>query len=84
VWFYAGANGWWKFDGASNAEIDAAFLSGKPEVEFRANGTTYSINFSSGYQHQKDNPQKRRLVRRCRPSEIAVVGVAGERRRLAV
>ncbi|BET03181.1 RING finger protein [Nesidiocoris tenuis] len=77
-WFYEGRHGWWEYDPRANADLEAAFLAGESKAELLIAGCLYLIDLHGMMQYNKNDPGKRRTVKRDRVG-VACKGVAGIR-----
>ncbi|XP_059053997.1 E3 ubiquitin-protein ligase RNF146-A isoform X2 [Achroia grisella] len=75
-WYYEGRNGWWKYDERSNIELEAAFNNGEMECTLLIAGALYNIDFQNMIQIRRNDPTRRRLVRRDQ-STLQAKGIAG-------
>lgn len=76
-WFYEGRKGWWKFEKRNNDELEELFQSGQKMGEMLICGNLYVIDLYLMIQSQKDNPIKKRRIKRDGDNNTACVGVAG-------
>lgn len=63
-WFYEGKNGWWAYDERSNAELEKSFAEGKEKMELLIAGHLYVIDFAQNFQFRRNEPKKRRQIKR--------------------
>lgn len=75
-WFYKGQNGWWQYDDRTSMEIEASYEKGDQECEVTIAGFLYTIDFQKSIQFRKDNPHRRRHIKRDLVT-ITKKGVAG-------
>ncbi|XP_028165640.1 E3 ubiquitin-protein ligase rnf146 isoform X1 [Ostrinia furnacalis] len=75
-WYYEGRNGWWKYDERSNNELESAFSAGDTNCALLLAGAVYTIDFQSMIQFRRNDPTRRRRVRRDTPT-LPAKGVAG-------
>ncbi|KAL0871936.1 hypothetical protein ABMA27_004383 [Loxostege sticticalis] len=75
-WYYEGRNGWWKYDERSNAELESAFNAGDADCALLLAGAVYTIDFQNMIQFRRNDPTRRRRVRRDTPT-LPAKGVAG-------
>ena len=83
-WYYAGTNGWWKYDESSTATIESAYSAyrngnGNSKIMLAIAGNGYCIDFSTMHQYRVDNPSLRRKIIRDSPNLENCKGVAGIR-----
>jgi len=63
-WFYEGRDGWWAYDERSNAELERSFEEQKEKIELLIAGHLYVIDFGQMHQHRRNEPRKRRQIKR--------------------
>ena len=94
-WFYEGRNGWWEYEERLVGEIEEAFQQSKNELnlddgtlinnslsEFLIAGYMYVIDFNLMVQFRKDNPNRKRRIKRDQKENIHnYKGVAGLRKK---
>ena len=94
-WFYEGRNGWWEYEERLVGEIEEAFRQSKNEhnlddgtltnnslSEFLIAGYMYVIDFNLMVQFRKDNPNRKRRIKRDQKDNIHnYKGVAGLRKK---
>ena len=94
-WFYEGRNGWWEYEERLVGEIEEAFQQSKNELnlddgtltnnslsEFLIAGYMYVIDFNLMVQFRKDNPSRKRRIKRDQKDNIHnYKGVAGLRKK---
>jgi len=77
-WFYQGRNGWWQYDHRTSMEIEKYHKDGCVRCELLIAGFLYIIDFEHMFQYRRNDPSRRRKVKR----DIATgpkKGVAGLR-----
>ena len=93
-WMYEGRNGWWEYEERLVGEIEEAFRQSKNEhnlddgtltnnslSEFLIAGYMYVIDFNLMVQFRKDNPNRKRRIKRDQKDNIHTYkGVAGLRK----
>ena len=76
-WFYqARSGGWWKFERRHSEDIEEAFLTGTRSFDTLICGKLYTIDLVNLVQFAKDNPMRRRTIKRD-AAMAQSVGVAG-------
>ncbi len=79
-WFYQGRNGWWKYDERTAEELESHFKKGEQHCELLIAGFLYCIDFEGMFQCRRNEPQRRRTIRRDLASNVSdKKGVAGLR-----
>ena len=83
-WYYAGTNGWWKYEESSSDAIENAYLAyrngeGPSKIMLPIAGNKYCIDFQNMHQCRVDNPKLRRKIIRDTPHLDNCKGVAGKR-----
>jgi len=63
-WFYQGKNGWWKFEARCSQELEDCQNEGVQRHETMICGNLYVIDFVSMVQYRKDQPQRKRAIKR--------------------
>ncbi|XP_022173218.1 E3 ubiquitin-protein ligase rnf146-like isoform X2 [Myzus persicae] len=76
-WFYEGKNGWWQYDKRTSDEIEQHYKLNVLKFDVLICGTMYTIDLNRNVQYNRDNPSRRRKVKRENANNIAVKGVAG-------
>uniref|UniRef100_T1JPD1 E3 ubiquitin-protein ligase n=1 Tax=Strigamia maritima TaxID=126957 RepID=T1JPD1_STRMM len=77
-WFYEGRNGWWQYDERTSTELETAFKKETRNCELLIAGFLYTIDFESMVQYRRNEPSRRRRIKRDFAS-IPKKGVAGLR-----
>lgn len=79
-WFYEGRNGWWLYDERTAQELEQFYKRGDRSCELLIAGFLYSIDFDNMLQCRRNEPQRRRQIKRDLPVNVAnKKGVAGIR-----
>ena len=90
-WFYEGRNGWWEYDKRTAEDLETAFQksqipdenpddSERETCELLIAGFLYTIDFEDMVQHRRNEPHKRRRIKRDVLSNVEnYKGVAGLR-----
>lgn len=68
--------GWWQYDERTNHDLETAYSSGRRIYEVLVAGFLYIIDFDRMIQHRKNDPNRRRRIKRDLAS-IPKKGVAG-------
>ncbi|XP_050533123.1 E3 ubiquitin-protein ligase rnf146-like [Daktulosphaira vitifoliae] len=76
-WFYEGKNGWWLYEKRTSEEIEENFKLNNMKFDLLICGTMYTIDLDRNIQFNKENPVRRRKIKRENAENIAVKGVAG-------
>lgn len=69
--------GWWKYDSRSSAELEEAQRSGLASAELTLCGTLYTVSLVDMVQFNKDNPSRKRQIKREHVAISRAKGVAG-------
>lgn len=70
--------GWWEYDSRTSAEIENAFSRNSNMFDVLICGTLYTIDFKDMVQYQKENPIRKRYIRRTKCGALVEKkGVAG-------
>ncbi|GAB6029856.1 hypothetical protein CHUAL_005565 [Chamberlinius hualienensis] len=77
-WYYEGHQGWWQYDVRTSAELEAAFKRHEKKCDVLVAGFIYTIDFDAMIQYRRDDPSKRRRIKRDLIT-IAKKGIAGIR-----
>lgn len=85
AWFYEGRNGWWRYDDRTLLALEDAFAKDpdSPCFEIMISGYVYVVDFRRMVQFRKDEPSRRRRVKRetidehIDPLQSVVKGIAG-------
>lgn len=93
-WFYAGRNGWWKYEERAAAELEEAYrrtidtdgeqaetvIDGSNKCELLIAGFLYVIDFENMMQYRRNEPNRQRKIKREKLQSVAdCKGVAGLR-----
>lgn len=79
-WFYEGRNGWWEYDFRTGQELEHFFKEGESTCEMLIAGFLYTIDFTNMLQYRRNEPNRRRRIKRDLLSNIQNwKGVAGLR-----
>ena len=93
-WFYEGRKGWWEYEERTVTELEEAYQLAKNDTngldnggksdhsmsQFLIAGHLYIIDFKQMIKFRKDDPSRKRKIRRDRKDEISdCKGVAGLR-----
>lgn len=78
VWYYEGRNGWWAYDEKTSPEVEKAFKSGQRSCTLLIAGFLYVIDFENMFQMRKNEPGRRRRIKRDK-RDVERKGVAGIR-----
>ncbi|CDW55656.1 RING finger protein 146 [Trichuris trichiura] len=76
AWFYEGRDGWWRYDAASNCQLEDAYTKGLQSLELLIAGQIYIISLVDMEQYPRHEPAKKRRVKRDLVSS-ASKGIAG-------
>ncbi|XP_014673074.1 PREDICTED: E3 ubiquitin-protein ligase rnf146-like [Priapulus caudatus] len=79
TWYYEGRGGWWQYDERTCAEIESAYLATRRRIELLIAGFLYVVDFDSMVQTRRNDPHRRRRVKRDRVGIPDRKGVAGIR-----
>ena len=79
-WFYEGRNGWWQYDERTSAEIEAFYVDDKRTCDLLIAGFLYTVNFEQMVQYRRNDPIRRRRIRRDLVSSVPRKGIAGIRK----
>ena len=63
-WFYEGRNGWWVYDERTSQEVEMHYKSGDKRCELLIAGFLYIIDFEHMLQYRRNDPSRRRRVKR--------------------
>ena len=79
-WFYQGRNGWWEYDERTAQELEHHHKKGDKSCELLIAGFLYSIDFENMLQCRRNEPQRRRQIKRDLITNVAdKKGIAGIR-----
>ncbi|XP_025207800.1 E3 ubiquitin-protein ligase rnf146-like [Melanaphis sacchari] len=76
-WFYEGRNGWWQYDKRTSEEIEHRYKLNVTKFDVLICGIMYTIDLNRNMQYNRENPSRRRKVKRENANNIAVKGIAG-------
>eukprot|EP00092_Neocalanus_flemingeri_P018433 GFUD01019951.1.p1 GENE.GFUD01019951.1~~GFUD01019951.1.p1 ORF type:complete len:338 (+),score=135.26 GFUD01019951.1:89-1102(+) len=63
-WFYEGRNGWWVYDERTSQEVEMHYKNGDQRCELLIAGFLYIIDFEHLLQYRRNDPSRRRRVKR--------------------
>lgn len=69
--------GWWKYDSRSSAELEEAHSSGLTLTELTLCGTLYTVSLVNMVQFNKQDPSRKRQIKREHVAVSRAKGVAG-------
>lgn len=69
--------GWWLYEKRTSEEIEQNFKLNKMKFDLLICGTMYTIDLERNVQFNKENPTRRRKIKRENAENITVKGVAG-------
>lgn len=79
-WFYQGRNGWWEYDERTAQELEHHHKKGDKSCELLIAGFLYSIDLENMLQCRRNEPHRRRQIKRDLSANVAdKKGVAGIR-----
>lgn len=79
-WFYEGRNGWWQYDERTSHDIEEVHKKGeKARMDLLIAGFLYTIDFESMLQCRRNDPLRRRRIKRDRLESVSRKGIAGIR-----
>ncbi|KAF4527191.1 hypothetical protein B566_EDAN006117 [Ephemera danica] len=64
AWFYEGRNGWWQYEGRLCADLEAAYQRGERTHDALIAGSIYTLDFNNWVQQRRDDPSRRRRIKR--------------------
>ena len=76
-WYYQGMNGWWQYDERASTEIEESYKKGVKTLEMLIAGFLYIIDFENMLQYRRNDPTRRRKIKRDLLSIPDKKGVAG-------
>lgn len=76
-WYYQGMNGWWQYDERASTEIEENYKKGVKTLEMLIAGFLYIIDFENMLQYRRNDPTRRRKIKRDLVSIPDKKGVAG-------
>lgn len=79
-WYYEGRNGWWQYDDKTSKEVESCFKSGKRSCTLLIAGFLYLIDFENMFQMRRNEPGRRRRIKRDK-CDVDSKGIAGIRSR---
>lgn len=69
--------GWWQYENRTSEEIEQFYKLNMTKFDLLICGTMYTIDLDRKVQYNKENPNRRRKIKRENASNLAVKGVAG-------
>lgn len=69
--------GWWQYEKRTSEEIEQNHKLNNKKFDLLICGTIYTIDLERNVQYNRENPNRRRKVKRENANNIAVKGVAG-------
>ena len=69
--------GWWQYESRISEEVESAFKAGEKRIEITICGELYVIDLDNNHQYQKNNPIRRRRIKRSSVKDTQKKGVAG-------
>ena len=79
-WYYQGRNGWWEYDARTAQELEHHHKKGDQHCELLIAGFLYSIDFENMLQCRRNEPHRKRQIKRDLPTNVTDrKGVAGIR-----
>lgn len=69
--------GWWLYEKRTSEEIEEHFKLSNKKFDLLICGTMYTIDLERNIQYNRENPTRRRKLKREKAINIAVKGVAG-------
>ena len=79
-WFYEGRNGWWEYDERTAQELEHHHKKGDKNCELLIAGFLYSIDFENMLQCRRNEPHRRRQIKRDLSTNVDnKKGIAGIR-----
>lgn len=69
--------GWWQYEKRTSEEIEENYKLNQTKFDLLICGTMYTIDLDKNIQYNRENPSRRRKVKRENASNIAVKGIAG-------
>lgn len=80
-WFYQGRNGWWEYDERTAQELEHHHKKGDKNCELLIAGFLYVIDFENMFQCRRNEPQRRRQIKRDSVINVSdKKGIAGIRK----
>ena len=76
-WYYQGMNGWWQYDERASTEIEENYKKSVKTLEMLIAGFLYIIDFENMLQYRRNDPTRRRKIKRDLLSIPDKKGVAG-------
>ena len=77
LWFYEGKNGWWQYDERTSSELEEKFEEGVRIFELLIAGFLYVIDLKNMIQIRRNDPTRRRRIKRDLSDIPDKKGVAG-------
>ncbi|XP_064606844.1 E3 ubiquitin-protein ligase rnf146-like isoform X2 [Liolophura sinensis] len=78
-WFYEGRNGWWQYDLRTSTELEEKYKRDEKTFELLIAGFLYVIDLDSMLQYRRNDPTRRRRIKRDLENIPEKKGVAGLR-----
>lgn len=79
AWYYEGRNGWWQYDKRTSYELENARLANNKTAELLIAGFLYIVDFENMVQTRRNDPHRRRRIKRDVVNIPDKKGVAGIR-----
>ena len=76
-WFYEGNRGWWQYDERASREIEERFQKGTKAFEILIAGFLYVVDMEHMFQYRRNDPTRRRRIKRDHTDIPDRKGVAG-------
>ena len=76
-WFYEGNRGWWQYDERASAEIEERYKNDDRHFEILIAGFLYVIDLDNKHQYRRNDPTRRRRIKRDKMNIPDKKGVAG-------
>lgn len=69
--------GWWQYEKRTSEEIEQNYKLKNTKFDLLICGTMYTVDLEKNVQYNRENPTRRRKVKRENARNIAVKGIAG-------
>jgi len=69
--------GWWLYEKRTSREIEENYKLNNKIFDLLICGTLYTIDLERNIQYNRENPNRRRRLKREKVNNIAVKGIAG-------
>jgi len=80
-WFYQGRNGWWEYDERTAQDLESHHKKGDKSCELLIAGFLYSIDLENMLQCRRNEPHRRRQIKRDKATNVTdKKGIAGIRK----